>query len=110
MRPVDTAIICPACGERAKSRLAAVEHAHAHLSETDLERHGKCEDCDSRGSLFQLPTGHLFCINCTSAYISWELDGGREADPEMYAWLWEASGTAVSSEAPPPASGSIGPK
>lgn len=60
---------------------------------TELERRGKCENCGSRGPLFALPTGHDFCFNCTEAYISWELDGGREKAPEMYAWLWEDEAT-----------------
>lgn len=58
--------------------------------EEAAERRGKCENCGGRGPMFQLPTSQLFCAECTSTYISWELDGGRESDPETYAWLWEA--------------------
>lgn len=31
MRPVDTAIVCPVCGERSKSKVAAFEHERPHL-------------------------------------------------------------------------------
>lgn len=55
----------------------------------EQERTGKCEACESRGPLFKAPMGRDLCCNCTSAYISWELDGGREAEPEGWAWLWE---------------------
>lgn len=53
------------------------------------ERSGECENCDSRGSMFRLPTGHDFCFDCTQVYISWEIEGGRVDDPEMFAWLWQ---------------------
>lgn len=64
----------------------------------DLERRGKCENCDSRGGLFRLPTGHDFCLNCTSAYVSWEQDGGVESDPDLYAWLWEPANAPIGPE------------
>jgi hypothetical protein len=31
MRPVDTAFVCPACGERSKSKIQAFEHERPHL-------------------------------------------------------------------------------
>ena len=53
------------------------------------ERTGKCVRCGSRGPLFTLPTGQEFCFGCTEVYVSWESEGGRADDPDMFAWLWE---------------------
>jgi hypothetical protein len=57
-----------------------------------------CQDlaCDATGSLFTLPTGHTMCIDCTSAYISWLLDGYIDKEPDKYAFLDRVAPAGVS--------------
>lgn len=49
----------------------------------------RCEHCDTRLSDDTRFTykGTALCHNCTSAFISWLLDGGVTEDPDQWAWI-----------------------
>lgn len=67
----------------------------------------RCDSCDHRYaengepkhsghlSVFRdTETGVAFCAECVSVYASWLLDGGMEAEPDMYHWMRDAVAVA----------------
>lgn len=48
----------------------------------------ECEHVTERdgGDHFVTPSGVWLCWECTGAFVSWMLDGGKEAEPDMWAW------------------------
>lgn len=47
----------------------------------------ECEHLNEReDDYFTAPSGVHLCWECTGAFVSWMLDGGKTEDPEMWAW------------------------
>ena len=38
------------------------------------------------GDFFIAPSGARLCWECTGAFVSWMLDGGKVHDPDLWAW------------------------
>lgn len=49
----------------------------------------KCDGCGTRldeGDEF-VHRGSRLCAECTGAFVSWLLDGGQLAEPDLWAWV-----------------------
>lgn len=54
------------------------------------EKQTECDHVDDSDHFVYSVSGARLCWECTSAFVSWMLDGGQQASPDLFAWALDA--------------------